>query len=198
MADETTEHRNEVKERIRFAMSEGAHSFHDILLFCEGADPRFVFECYSELSDTSAIVTAARASREVVPVLPAPDPSRSQWWFAGETIEVIGNRALSRIRVGGGRVLCLGAPSVGLYLHSQKIETLVLDVDSDVVGVIQTEYGPAAAREYDASDSLPEDLRESFAIAVIDPPWYDAAANVFLSSPFCSTQGRRAPHEHAT
>lgn len=182
MTDEVAEHRKEVKDRIRFAISEGAAEFHEILAACEGADPRFVFECLNELNEKGdAPHTAARASRDVVPQLPAPDPARSQWWFAGEAIESIASRAASRIRVGGGRVLCLGAPSIGLHLHSLKVATVVLDVDPDVVRLVQDGHGADAARSYDAADELPVDLRDSFAVAVLDPPWYDTAANVFLA-----------------
>jgi SAM-dependent methyltransferase len=184
MADETVEHRNEVKDRIRFAISEGASDFHSILEACEGADPRFVFQCIKELNELNenrTLFGTARASRDVVPQLPAPDPSRSQWWFAGETIESIGNRATSRIRVKGGRVVCLGAPSIALYLNSHGVETLMLDADPDVIGLAHKAYGAEAVREYDAADELPVDLCDSFAVAVIDPPWYDAATNVFLN-----------------
>lgn len=181
MTDEIAEHRNEVKDRIRFAMSEGAKDFYDILVACEGADPRFVFACINELNEKETIDTTARASRDVVPQLPAPDPSRSQWWFAGETIESIGGRAASRIRVAGGQVVCLGAPSIGLYLQSQKVSAVVLDVDPDVVALVRLVHGPEAARAYDAVDELPSDLRDSCAVAVVDPPWYEVAANVFLA-----------------
>lgn len=176
---EEAKHRNEVKERIRFAMSAGASEYQDILSLCEGADPRLVAECIAEIGAVVTRSTTALPLRETLPQVPAADPFRSQWWFSGETVEFFFDRIATRTRVGGGRVLCLGAPTVGHLLLARGIDTLVLDVDKDVVAMIHDVFGDRA-REFDAADELPHDLLSTFTATVIDPPWYDVAAHVFL------------------
>lgn len=45
--------------------------------------------------------------------------------------------------------------------------------------MIRSVFGDKA-REFDAADELPHDLFSAFTVTVIDPPWYDVAAHVFL------------------
>jgi dGTPase len=112
--------------------------------------------------------------------LPAPDPSRSQWWFTGETVDFLANRAIALAN--GGRVLCLGAPTVGHELLSASIETLVMDVDQDVVKAVNRLSSSTApvATQYDVADPMPAGFEKSFQLAVIDPPWYEDIFRVFL------------------
>ena len=111
--------------------------------------------------------------------LPAPDPARSQWWFTGETVDFLANRAIALVK---GRVLCLGTPTVGHELLGALITTLVLDIDQDVVEAVKSlssSKEPVAA-QYDVADPMPAGLEKSFQLAVIDPPWYENVFRAFL------------------
>src|SRR5271165_859544 len=106
-------HRTEVARCVRRALDLGATDFQEILICCEGADPALVEACMTGLSPTGTTSPASPAtySRELFVKLPAPDQFLSQWWFTGESIDFLANRAIAL--VDGGRVLCLGTPTVG-------------------------------------------------------------------------------------
>lgn len=122
MSDEA-QHRDEVKKRVQMALASSATDLHEILAGCHGADPRIVAEWVGELGTGHA---SAREhlypTRETFLQLPAADPFRSQWWFSGETIEFITDRVVAKTTAGGGRVLCLGAPTVGHLLLGRGVE----------------------------------------------------------------------------
>lgn len=118
--------------------------------------------------------------RELFVRLPAPDPSRSQWWFTGETVDFLANRAVALAN--GGRVLCLGAPTIGHELLSASLDTIVMDIDEDVVHAVNrlSSCTSPVAIQYDVADPMPADFAKTFQLAVIDPPWYEDIFRVFL------------------
>jgi dGTPase len=181
MANDKDRHRAEVMACIEGARSLGASDFHEILEHCDGADPRLVAECLASVVTSPTQPAAILPSREKPFLrLPAPNPFWSQWWFTGATVELICGRVSAGIRARGGRVLCLGAATVGHQLVARGVDTLVLDVDEDLVQALNTDAGKNVAQTYDAADDLPPDLSKQFAVAIIDPPWYERTARTFL------------------
>jgi dGTPase len=175
-------HRTEVARRVQSALDRGVKDFQEILVYCEGADPALVEACMASPSSTGATIPKSPAtySRELFVRLPAPNPFRSQWWFTGESVDFLANRAIALVN--GGRVLCLGTPTVGHELLSASITTLVLDIDQDVVEAVKSlssSKEPVAA-QYDVADPMPAGLEKSFRLAVIDPPWYESVFRAFL------------------
>jgi dGTPase len=177
---EEERHRQEVLGRIRTAKAAGLSDFHEILAECDGADPRLVFECLGAPAGSTAgpAPSIATIPREAFIQLPAADPSRSQWWFSGETIDLICDRVM---QCNPERpILCLGAPTIGHALLKREAQVVILDVDPNVVEVVNEKTRTSAARLYDASDPLPADVKSSISVAVMDPPWYPEAARAFL------------------
>src|SRR5215472_6758254 len=105
-------HRAEVIRRVQGARARGVTDFQEILAHCEGADPTLVTACLTASGPISATIAnpPATYSRDLFMRLPAPDPFRSQWWFTGETVDFLANRAIALVNT--GQVLCLGTPTV--------------------------------------------------------------------------------------
>src|SRR5579871_2214994 len=184
-------HRIEVTRRVLSAIARGAKELQEVLGFCEGADPVLVAECFASADPPSSSISDSSTtySRELFVRLPAPDPSRSQWWFTGETVDFLANRAIALAK--GGRVLCLGAQTIGHELLSASIDTSVMDVDQDVVQAVNklSSSTDPVATQYDVADPLPKEFEKSFQVAVIDPPWYEDIFRVFLGRALFSLAG---------
>ena len=179
MTDEQA-HRAAVVRAIDAARAQGKAGFHQILQCVEGADPGLVAECLGEAKDlapTPPLLTAV-ASQELLIRLPAPDPARSQWWFTGETVLEVAKRTTSAAH--GGRVLCLGTPTIAHELISTGVEVLLLDCDSHVVNAVRELSDKRVAEEYDVADTMSPDREAAYAVAVIDPPWYEDVFRAFL------------------
>jgi dGTPase len=174
-------HRLAVLHRVETALNEGHTDFNRILPQCEGADPALVAECIKQVGgrrDTATSTTASVHVRELFVRLPAPDPSRSQWWFTGETVDQLAKTAIGSAN--GGPVLCLGTPTIGHELISFGVGALVLDVDHHVVNAVRSLSKEPIAETYDVADSMAPELEASFRVAVVDPPWYDDVFRAFL------------------
>src|ERR1035438_9842586 len=179
MTDEQA-HRAAVVRAIDAARAQGKAGFHQILQCVEGADPGLVAECLGEAKDLAPkppLLTAV-ASQELLIRLPAPDPARSQWWFTGETVLEVAKRTTSAAH--GGRVLCLGTPTIAHELISSGVEVLLLDCDSHVVNAVRELSYKRVAEEYDVADTMSPDREAAYAVAVIDPPWYEDVFRAFL------------------
>jgi putative nucleotidyltransferase with HDIG domain len=120
-------HRLAVTRAIEMVTAQGNTNFHEILLHSEGADPVLVAEIIREGKYTGSATTAIPAvpTQELLIRLPAPDPRRSQWWFTGESVVGLAKRAMTVAN--GGRVLCLGTPTVAHELISAGAGTLRTD-----------------------------------------------------------------------
>src|SRR4051794_19466077 len=157
-------HLTEIARRVEGALARGVKDFQEVLVQCEGADPALVQACMTGPSSTDATIPKPPAtySRELFVRLPAPDPFRSQWWFTGESVDFLANRAIALVN--GGRVLCLGTPTVGHELLSATIPTLVLDIDQHVVEAVKTlsSSEEPVATQYDVADPMPAGLEKSF------------------------------------
>lgn len=181
MADDEARHRSDLIDRIASARALGVEDFHDVLALCDGADPRLVAECLLTVSPAPVATRVRLTPRETALRLPSADPSRSQWWFTGETLDIICERAIAATTAHGtGRAVCLGAPTVGHALAARGVETVVLDVDEDVVKFVNAALGKPVAQVYDAADDVPSDLVSTAAVTIIDPPWYEPLATAFL------------------
>jgi len=184
MSDEAR-YLKDVEAKVASVLALGLDDFQEILRRCEGADPHLVEKVLATLGRASFSTGPIPSRKEGAMPLPAADPSRSQWWFTGETIDLVCERASERASaaagaVVGGRVLCLGAPTIGCALVARGIDALVLDVDEDIVNAINRTTGKTVAHVYDAADELPPALCAMMAAAIVDPPWYEPLATAFL------------------
>ncbi|MFY9854524.1 MAG: HD domain-containing protein [Terracidiphilus sp.] len=187
MTDEQV-HRAAVVRAIEAARAHGKSGFHQILQSVEGADPGLVAECLGDAKGTSSALPllTAVASQELLIRLPAPDPARSQWWFTGETVLEVANRATFAAH--GGRVLCLGTPTIAHELISSGVDVLLLDCDFHVVKAVRHLSDKPVALEYDVADALPPGCEAAYAAAVIDPPWYEDVFRAFLGRALCALE----------
>jgi dGTPase len=119
--------------------------------------------------------------------LPAPDPSRSQWWFSSAglsyLLDIIERRASF---FASPRVLCLGTPTLGPHLAHRCFSLDILDADEQVLEALKPVEANARLQTYDAADEFPGELNASFQIAVLDPPSYPAAIYTFLNRALAS------------
>lgn len=179
MTDEQ-DHRAAVVRAIEAARAQGKTGFLEILQSVEGADPALVAECLGEVKDLGPIAAfrGAVSSQDLLIRLPAPDPARSQWWFTGETVLDVAKRATAAAH--GGRVLCLGTPTVAHELLSNGVDVVLLDCDPHVVHAVKELLRKEVSEEYDVADAMAPEREGAFAAAVIDPPWYDDVFQAFL------------------
>ena len=173
-------HRASVIRAIKAARAQGKTDFLQILQNAEGADPGLVSECLDEATNVGPAPPsiAVVASQELLIRLPSPDPARSQWWFTGETVLQVAERATAAAH--GGRVLCLGTPTIAHELISNCVDALLLDCDPHVVAAVQALTNKSVAVEYDVADTMAPEQEVAFSAAVIDPPWYDDVFRAFL------------------
>ncbi len=179
------EHASALRKRVRVALSLGHADLADILTYCEGADP-FTVAGVLQQERESARTTATPASRRSVSLatleLPAPDPARSQWWFSTAGLLYLYDLLLQRLDLFEhcARVFCLGTPSLAAALFERQQVVTVRDVDPHVVSLLSMHLPNADVERYDAADDLPDEVRASCSLAVVDPPWYDDAIVAFL------------------
>jgi len=186
-ADEKTKHRDAVRNCIGDAIRAGSVELSDVLRRCEGADPVLVSSLLAEITKGSSkpptvALPAHHALSSLSHQLPAPDPSRSQWWFSSAglryLVSFIGTRAAL---YKSARIFSLGTPTLGPHLAHHGFKLDILDIDEQVLDALKPLDTKATLRVYDAADELPHDLNSSFQLAVLDPPWYPAAIYSFLN-----------------
>ena len=180
-------HVDAVRSNIEAAIRAGSSELSAVLRRCEGADPALVSDLLAEITVKSAhSPPISSPAHEVLSSLsrqlPAPDQSRSQWWFssAGLThlLSLIGARTgLFR----SPRAFCLGTPTLGPHLTHYCPHIDILDIDEQVLDALKPLDPTVKLHTYDAADELPKELDAQFQIAVLDPPWYDLAIYTFLN-----------------
>jgi dGTPase len=185
--DDQATHVLAVRSRIQAATRAGFSELNDILRECEGADPALVSSLLSDFArETSTSRTPATTTYESLSTLsrqlPAPDPSRSQWWFSSAGLSHLLNTIETRVGLfDSPRILCLGTPTLGPHLAHRRFSLDILDIDEQVLDALTPLETTATLRTYDAADELPEELSSSFNIAILDPPWYAGAIYTFLN-----------------
>jgi dGTPase len=184
---EEERYKDAVRNSICAAIRAGAVGLSDVLRKCEGADPVLVSDLLAEIAQSLPSSAAASPLRYNVlstlsRLLPAPDPSRSQWWFSTAGLTYLVGVIATRIGAfGTPRVFCLGTPTLGPYLADDRIDLAILDIDGEVLEALKPLDANAKTLVYDAADELPRELQGSFQLAVVDPPWYDAAIYTFIN-----------------
>lgn len=188
MSADQDSYRLEVIRRIQAAVGAGASDLISVLARCEGADPVFVRELYEKEFPTRALTTTSTFHIRIDPAdprislrLPAPDPATCQWWFTSNAIQSISELVEARASLfSNRRIFCLGTPSLAYYLGHRGNIVDALDIDADVIAALTALPDTCSRRVYDAADQLPKELLNSASIAVLDPPWYEAAMRTFL------------------
>lgn len=158
-------------------------TLHDVLVRCEGADPRLVASIIAEVqpespapSSPGRLQTTAFAGGA-----PAPNPLASQWWFTVETVERLAKLAKDESSDRrSAKLLAVGAPTVALQYSRLYGEATAVDIDRD----LKTVWSAAKALTivigdiYEPSPSLPV---SEYDVAIVDPPWYPEDLEAFLS-----------------
>jgi dGTPase len=187
-SDDQDSYRLEVVRRIRAAVGTGASDLISVLARCEGADPVFVRELYEKEFPTRPLTAMSTSHIRIDPAdprislrLPAPDPATCQWWFTSNAIGSISELVEARSSLfSNRRILCLGTPSLAYYLGHRGNIVDALDIDPDVVAALSPLPEKCSKRVYDSADPLPCEFISSVGIAIVDPPWYEAAMRSFL------------------
>lgn len=189
------EHEKNVRECVRAALASGVSDLGEVLQQCQGGDPVLVSKLLGEEQKQFALTQG-----QIRPIVlddassissrfPAPDPSRSQWWFSTKGLSYLLRLVRAQTsRNEHARIFSLGTPTLGGSLAHSGMNVSVLDIDADVISSLKPIAGKAALHIYDAADDLPPSFRESFDIAVIDPPWYSEAIYTFLSRALAATR----------
>jgi dGTPase len=185
--DEDAKYQEAVRSRIQAALRAGYIELNDVLRECEGADPALVASILKQLtrgkpkpsSQTSSLYDALDS---LSLQLPAPDPSRSQWWFSSAGLAYLSGIVETRVALfESQRILCLGTPTLGALLAHRRFSVDILDIDEQVLEALRPVDTNAVLRSYDAADELPTELSAVSQVAVVDPPWYPAAIYTFLN-----------------
>lgn len=171
-----TEYEKILSEKIDSVIANGITDFHDILKNCESADPRKVKEILNTKDLLAIQQKVSEQSINYITIgknyLPAPDVSYSQWWFEETTIKHIINK-INLYK--GEKVLSIGTPTLAIKA-SENFDTTLLDIDHDIISIFNDlKRERCIGIQYDIGDSLPEELKNSFDLALVDPPWYDDA-----------------------
>ncbi|MCY2688577.1 dGTP triphosphohydrolase [Salinimicrobium sp. TH3] len=167
-----------LSEKIDTLVANGITEFHDILKNCESADPRKVQELLKkkniELIKNGSAESFLNSSIVGNTYLPAPDVSYSQWWFEESTVKYIVDKIRAKIRLAkGNQVVCIGTPTLALKT-SESIPTILLDIDKDIISIFNDlKMEKCSGIQYNIATPLPKELKSSFDLALIDPPWYD-------------------------
>ncbi len=175
-----TTYENTLSEKIDNLIGYGITEFHEILKNCEGADPRTIKAILDskETSQIQQIISNQYINSSIVGknYLPAPDVSYSQWWFEESTIKYIIDKIRTKIKLSDGKViLCIGTPTLAIKT-SETFSTTLLDIDNDVISIFNDlKRETCSGIQYNFGDSLPQELENSFDLALVDPPWYDNA-----------------------
>lgn len=175
-----------LRSRVIAAIRGGQSDFQRVLEQCEGADPTQVYSLHAELtgglaqgangSDYSNAETPAVFRR-----LPAPDPCRSQWWFAASGLKYLSSLVSREITSDSkARILCLGAPTLSAELASEGRHVTALDIDQHVLDALVLGE-MCETKQYDAANPLESGAVSTFDFAVTDPPWYPSAIRRFIN-----------------
>jgi hypothetical protein len=194
MSNTELKHREEVKAAILRALASGRSTVDEVLVAVGSPDPRLVRELFQEVmpgntqSAKSAVArdlkvkgTHARRLSAYLPLeLPAPDPMRCQWWFTLDSVVNLAEK-IWEYRVDGGRAAFLGVPTVGFhYTNWFETPSTILDADPDVIQSLNLS-SLAAKLCYDVVDSVPPQMQHTHAVVLVDPPWYPALTDLFIS-----------------
>jgi hypothetical protein len=185
------------------AIAKGAHALIELTSACAGLYPLELQEVLNELITLKKVCQSANGfylTREeainiahpFVPCiqgiydvdLPEPHPHDYDWRFDGPTIRKIAEKVLQE-NVLQGPVLALGAPSVFIELvYTQNTPPLTLmDWSSALIDYLR-QYRFPEMFELVAHDVLSEHVwssKQSFDVAIIDPPWYTEYYAAFLA-----------------
>ncbi len=171
-----------LRRMIDAAVDGGAQTLYDVLVRCEGADPRLVAEGRRGRQPKEPSRRASTPLQATVfgGGVPAPDPLASQWWFTVETVERLATLAFREAGAAPQpRLLAVGAPTVALQFSRFYGHAIVVDSDPD----LQRTLGGAPAltlvraNVFDRAVQLPD---EPYDVAVADPPWYVDETLAFL------------------
>jgi dGTPase len=177
------EFEEEIKRAIHAAHDRGARELHDILPFCEGADPRVVARVLGELGHEERSVSAGVARQgtsELSALFPAADPICCQWWFTVDTIERLATRMAQYSGGPNDLVAFVGTPTVAFQYSRRYGGATLFEVDPHVLNVMKASprLTPVA---YDVSADVPEGHAGRFAAALLDPPWYPEFVGTFIA-----------------
>src|SRR4051794_2423934 len=113
--------------RVRQLLDAGASRFEDLCRGCQGAFPTEVAASLCRIGPHAASLTAREPVRLVAPdmgpYLPEPHPIDYEWRFSRATAAAVARYA-ERI---GGRVACLGVPTVFIELRPEHVEAVLID-----------------------------------------------------------------------
>lgn len=163
-----------LQRMVDLAVSAGAATLHDVLVRCEGAEPRLVAGYFRERHAKKLPETASTALQATVfgRGVPAPDPLASQWWFTVETVEKLAALAHRESRAEKSpRLVAVGAPTVALQFSRFHGPAVAVDSDPDLERTFDGARNLSVLRldVLDDTTGLPDD---PFDVAVADPPWY--------------------------
>ena len=177
LVEEITGHRVGVFEDNRghrFYAANGAKS-HVSQFVCDRRP------CGLDAKSTSGPETEFSSMSHLLTSLPEAAPVYSQWWFAPPLYPRL-LRLLTTAHPAQERVAFLGSPTLGaLFSQIAPGRTTVLDVDTEVLRSLSSQFGPTAdVVTYDAALELCAELKGAFGLVFVDPPWGQKSLRLFV------------------
>lgn len=175
-----------LSDKIDDLILKGITDFHEILKNCESADPRKIREILNSknLDEVLQKTDSEYINSQIVGnnYLPAPDVNFSQWWFENSTIKYIIDKVKTKIKYSDdNKVLSIGTPTLAIKT-SEFFDTTLLDIDPDVISIFNDlERKNCKGIIYNIGNELPEDISNTFDLALVDPPWYDDAIKLAIN-----------------
>lgn len=177
-----TSYDDALRRLVDAAVTGGATTLHEVLVLCEGADPRRVAEYLQQRRSASPAAPSSTPLQATVfgGGVPAPDPLSSQWWFTVETVERL--VTLAHREAGAGprpTLLAVGTPTVALQFSRFHGRAVAVDSDPDLART----FDGIGALTFVAGNILDDELtlpQKEYDVAVADPPWYVEEIRGFL------------------
>lgn len=167
-------HRRAVDQRLRAAIDGGPRSFGEVLLACEGADPRLVAQRVRALGLPVHGMTVEAEPEPPDPWTPELHARDFEWYFTPQCAAELA----ARVGGPGRRVLCLGTPTVAFALLPSTERVTLVD---------RNPLALARGRDAGSLHAITEDLAAArleagaYDAVVFDAPWYPAALRHWLA-----------------
>lgn len=181
-------YRNRLMARLSAAIDDGASTLTDLCRAGDGAFPPAVIDVAREINQHSDVSEwphrrwpedALGTEDAGVPSMPEPHPIDFEWRFTAQTADVIAALLAQR----GGRIGCLGAPSVFARLMHRGSDAILIDRNPGLRRHFSAAWRhrmwtiDLACDEIvaPADSRFPDAAREAiplFDSMLLDPPWY--------------------------
>jgi hypothetical protein len=171
-------YKERIKQRIALAIGRGDITLESICRASEGASPLDVLSAIADLKlslEPASIEETTRKHVRSTSSLPEPHPIDFEWRFNETTARHLAEHAHQL----GGRVACLGTPTVFRHLHSHNPDPVLIDRNPFLYRYLATQSHRRIVLA-DLRFSISDLAVGTFDVILMDPPWYGAHVETWL------------------